>query len=828
MRATARESVTADGSRGMARPPVAPSPRRDEDATLTRAEHHLRGVLRILTFVFAAAAPLFLLAALSVSGQAGWAQVGFSVNSVTKVGALAGMAALAASNLRRFSVLVALLIYAHAVSVAAILAVLVGADTSARFSVLGVDMSLTTLLLGALIMDGGIGLMIAVLFHRARRARYELRYLPAMAFEALAALAEVVLPSGERRVAPEEVARRVDTYIDAFSARRRWIVPLALCGLWLYPLAFLRAPFPLIATSERRRFAEARFRREAAGRLHLARRLVRAMLRLAQQMVFLGYYGDPRTYESVGYTPFKQRDRFPAAQAKRLPHERLRTLSPDEIRGETLDADVVVVGSGAGGSTVAYRLAEAGRDVLLLEGGRHVDPSEFTDDEVHQIATLYSDGALQLSRDFSFQMLQGKCVGGSTTINNAVCFDLPDRVLERWNGSLEAGIDAMALRRSFAEVRRLIRVDKPPSEYLQAGWRPFADGVRALGLDSPAYRFGVVEANIADCPGTGYCNIGCPYGNKLSTLVGLLPQAQRMNGGDALRVLPRCEAVKIEHSGARATHVLATLDGRRLKVAARTIVISAGAIASPWLLMRSGIARGRAGRRLAVNMGSPITADFDRVLDSFDGVQISHFLEPPSEHGFVAETWFNPVVSQALNMPGWFDDHWHNMQRFRHLTAAGVLVGTTTERARVRRAWTGGPDVDFTPGRGDPRNVEDMRRLIEGLKLVGRIFLAAGANRVMPSTFAYEEFTDEAELERLDRYLSHPGDLSVGTGHPQGGNAISADPRRGVVGPDCRVHGFDNLFVCDASVFPSATTVNPQLTVMAIADMAAPTVAAAG
>jgi choline dehydrogenase-like flavoprotein len=161
------------------------------------------------------------------------------------------------------------------------------------------------------------------------------------------------------------------------------------------------------------------------------------------------------------------------------------------------------------------------------------------------------------------------------------------------------------------------------------------------------------------------------------------------------------------------------------------------------------------------------------------------------------------------------------MHRFRRLTAAGVLVGTTTEEARIRRALTGGPDIVYTPGRGDPRNVQDMKRLIEGLKLLGRVFLAAGAERVMVNTFEYREFTQPEELDLLDSYVEDASDLSVGTGHPQGGNAISVDPRRGVVGPDCRVHGFENLYVCDASVFPSATTVNPQLTVMALANVVA-------
>ena len=581
----------------------------------------------------------------------------------------------------------------------------------------------------------------------------------------------------------------------------------------------------MMAKERRRGFVEKHFILDISRRrIQLLRRAIQAMVRLSQQMVFLGYYADPATFDSVGYKPFSRRDRSQrAVAAKAIKRSELKPLTPDDIPSDSLDADVVVVGSGAGGSIAAYRIAEAGRRVLVLEGGKHVDPHKFSEDEVVQLSRLYADGALQQSRDFSFQILQGKCVGGSTTVNNAVCFDLPETVLEHWNGPLEAGIDPEALKASFAETRKFMQVGKPPSTEPQGGAKKFVDGVRELRLP-PDYRLDEVETNIADCPGSGYCNIGCQFGNKLSMLDTVLPNAQREFEG--FQLLPQCHVEKIEHSNGRAVAVVASLDGRRIRVKAKTFVVSGGAIASPWLLMSSGIARGRAGQRLCFNIGSPITADFyPEELDSFDGVQISHYLEPPPEEGYVLETWFNPVVSQALNMPGWLDDHWHNMHRFRHLTAAGALVGTTTEKARIRRALTGGPDVDFTPGRGDPRNIEDMSRVIKGLKLVGRIFLAAGAKRVMPNTYEYHEFTSDAELETLDRYVEDASDLSVGTGHPQGGNAISADPERGVVGPDCRVHGFENLFVCDASVFPSATTVNPQLTVMAVANMVAPGIA---
>ena len=127
-------------------------------------------------------------------------------------------------------------------------------------------------------------------------------------------------------------------------------------------------------------------------------------------------------------------------------------------------------------------------------------------------------------------------------------------------------------------------------------------------------------------------------------------------------------------------------------------------------------------------------------------------------------------------------------------------------------------EISFTPSTGD------LRRLLAGLRRAGKLLLKeAGADCVMPATFRYQEFTNPDQLDELDvgRFVKDASDISVNTGHPQGGNPISRDPQRGVVDETLRVHGFDNLHVCDASVFPTAITVNPQLTVMALAHYAA-------
>jgi choline dehydrogenase-like flavoprotein len=246
------------------------------------------------------------------------------------------------------------------------------------------------------------------------------------------------------------------------------------------------------------------------------------------------------------------------------------------------------------------------------------------------------------------------------------------------------------------------------------------------------------------------------------------------------------------------------------------VIVSAGAIASSLLLQRSGAGNPLVGKHLSFNMATPLTAYFEErmVPAPYDGLQISHYFKPPRDDGYVLESWFNPPAMQSLFMPGWFEDHARNMRDYAQMGSAGAVVGT--ERSgRISPGIIRG-DFRFEPSR------DDMAKLVNGMKQLGAIYLAAGAKRVMPSTFRYQEFKSDEELDAgLTPFLSDRRGLSINSAHPQGGNAISADPSKGVVDERFCVHGFENLHVCDASVFPTSITVNPQLTVMALAHYAA-------
>lgn len=793
-------------------------------ARLTPPEVALRRALRGL----AASSAAFLAFYLWV-GVFDEAEFAFGTNSVAKDTLLVALCLAAAGDVRRFGWITSLVIVVHAVLAACL----------ALFGLLHEPSIAATLhnplwnppewlwVWGWFASDVLVVAFFLRLYTRSQRARYGLQYLGNGEFLALSAMSEVL---NERRNAteptPQEVAKAVDGYLAGFSAHGKAKLRLALAGLTWYPLLTANPPLWMMDRDDRLRFVRKRFLEDVSERRGLAwwRRQRQSMIRGAAQLCYLGFYRDPAVARSCGYEPLSSRPEGAAVRRNGRPS--LRCLTPADLRGDVLEADVVVIGSGAGGATVAAQLAARGREVLVLERGRHVDPADFSEDELAQFSALYADGALTLSSDFRFQVLQGMCVGGSTVVNNAVCFDLPDRVLDEWldRDGFDCGLDAGELRGAFARLRRDLPVVESTKAAWSPGWQPFQQGAVQLRMQRrqaglPDLDVRPVSCNVVGCVGCGLCNTGCAYGAKLSMLDGTLPAAQAAHP-DGLQVLADCRVDRIERRGSRVTGVTCTLaDGSRLDVHARDVVVSAGALASSVLLQRSGLGGDQAGRGVAFNLGVPMTAEFPQRIGAHEGLSITHYLEPPPEAGYVLETWFQPIVSMSLFMPGWFDEHERNMRHYDHMACVGAVVASSPDGVVRPTRSPRSLKLRYTPSQ------PDLRRLRDGMKMAGRVLLAGGATRVMPPSFRFHEYRTAAELERLPGDLQDTSDVSVNSSHPQGGNRMSQTSRDGVVDPDFRVHGIENLYVCDASVFPSAITVNPQLTVMALGLCAAERVA---
>jgi choline dehydrogenase-like flavoprotein len=793
---------------------------------LVAAQRQLRLLLIGLVVLFTAMAICYELGPLLSSSQDFFRELPFLTNSVVKMAALAMVCAYAAYRLQLNMAIVGPVVSVLALSAVLQLAYVLTLDLDGTAKLFG-DLSLESFLWGSLGLDAALALLLSAAYRRAWRQRYRINFLTPASFRALRGAAGVLITDPNPAVTPDQVAQSVERFLFNFRARRRWLYGIALTAIQLAPLIELRPllrvnpPLSELDRANRRRFLEDHhIRLPRQSRIRLIKNLKQIVIRICMQLSYAGYYGDPRTYPEVGYQPFTERPRYAELEIDEPGDHPLKVDHPDQIGVERIEADVCIVGSGAGGGILAYELAKRGRDVLVLERGEYLEPQQFNESEIEMMSHLYADGLMQQTEDWRFTVLQGSCIGGSTTVNNGVSFPPPEAVLTRWNDpqGLDAGLDLDSLGQSVAAVEEFVGVQpQAPGVQLNPSAEKFVEGAAAVGDE---LEVDVVRANIDGCYGSGYCNIGCRWGKKLSMLETALPRAQAEGKGD-VRIISECEVERIWALSGRpeqVSEITARLgrERRRLRVQAKTYVLAAGAVGSSYLLIKNGLGRGLpVGQGFSANMGAPLTAEFPEVLNAYDGLQISHY-GLPQDDGYVYETWFNPPVAQALNMPGWFEEHRTNMESYNRLMAVGVLVGTASN-GLIRRAATGGPGIELTP------RAEDLATLARGLKRLARILFRAEPKpeRVMINAWGFEEFRDESELDRIDAICQDPDYITLGTGHPQGGNAISKSPKQGVVDPDFRVHGFENLYVCDASVFPTSLTVNPQLTVMGLAHYAA-------
>jgi choline dehydrogenase-like flavoprotein len=471
-----------------------------------------------------------------------------------------------------------------------------------------------------------------------------------------------------------------------------------------------------------------------------------------------------------------------------------------------------VVGSGAGGSVVAYHLAAAGRQVTVLERGPWVNPRDVTHEEPAMIARLYKDGGAQTNNEADMFLLQGNCVGGSTVLTNAVCFRMPEDVRRSFAGSGFV-LPPDRLAAAYRRVESVLNVGPLPAEVHNPATERLARGLEGIGCEP-----GWFHKAMLSCIGCGYCNVGCRYGRKMDSSQTWIPMAQARGAS----VVSDTEVRLIRHSRGVVQALLCrnTRTGVEFEVVADQYVLSGGAINTPELLLRSGIHRGRAGKRTSFNAGAIVFGDFPEPLDGFDGDQMCvHYIE----ERFAIEQIQNPPVSMALTLPGWPTDHAQRMARYRHLAALGVLVPTSASGEvflglghRLLRRWFDHADVRFR------LSVHELAWFREGLRTAAAAMLAAGATQVFLPVAQMPPVRSPEDLDRLPFFLRDQKDLvGFGSSHPQGGAAAGADPERDVVDPGFRVYGFENLHVADASLFPHSIRVNPMLSVMAVADCAA-------
>lgn len=508
-----------------------------------------------------------------------------------------------------------------------------------------------------------------------------------------------------------------------------------------------------------------------------------------------------------------------------------KPIQPLAVTGDlTLTADAVVVGSGAGGGVVAAELAAAGKSVIVVEKGGYYNEADFTGREAEMMSKVYLKRGLQATKDLSMAILAGSCLGGGTVVNWSTSFRAPEVVLQEWERDFGlAGFAGQEFADHYATVEARVGVNTADSN-------PNANNaVIERGAEKLGWHWGVIPRNADHCDQRcGACGYGCPYSRKQSTLLTYLQDAA--DNGARFLVNTSVERVIIEQ-GAAAGVVATTVDPltgarHRVTVRAQTVVVAAGALHSPAILLRSGISNPHLGRNLRLHPVVALTGFYPDAIRCWEGSLQTRYSDefgrPADGYGFKFEVAPGHPGLMAQALP-WESGRQHKEDMIKLRQAAPVIVLVRDKNGgRVTLDKHGEPVVDY------PLGEHERRQLTQGTLAGLRLHLAAGATRVgtlhtRMTTFdvptdggdvlasdALRAFLREVEARGLE-----PNRVMLFSAHQMGTCRMAADARRGVSGPDNQVFGVRGLFVADGSAFPTASGVNPMLTILALAHRAA-------
>ncbi len=481
-------------------------------------------------------------------------------------------------------------------------------------------------------------------------------------------------------------------------------------------------------------------------------------------------------------------------------------------------ADFVIVGSGAGGGAAARVLARGGARVVVLEEGPYVPTANLSAQMRVSMTTLFRNSGKQAAFGrATTPILQGRCVGGTTFVNSAIVWRLPEKVLARWHSEfgLDEGLPAAALDDAY----KILEDEMSES---------VVDETKNANRQDLLMRDGAARNNIEGrflhryergCKGSSRCLHGCPNEAKQSTTINYLKRA--VDDGAAVYSNATVERVVVE--GGRAVAVTGRVGGSGAREhapfrvsARRAVIVAASVIQSPNLLRRSKIRRPELGEHFMAHPGTTVMGVYpDRVNMWLGASQGYEVLGMRDGLGLKFESINVPPEVASARLPGAGRRFAEWLERLDRVAAWSIAVRADAEGS-IRPSRLFGDRVSYS------LLDQDLARVRTGMKKLAELHFLAGATEIITGIHGLPEvLRSPDELGAFDTAPLDPRAYSMVATHLFGGCRAGRDPATSVVDPHLKVHNMDGLYVMDASVFPTNTGVNPQHSIMALATVAA-------
>ncbi len=503
------------------------------------------------------------------------------------------------------------------------------------------------------------------------------------------------------------------------------------------------------------------------------------------------------------------------------PRPNLSTIQPRAINTEAIDCDVVIVGSGAGGGVVAGVLAQAGTHVVVLEKGGPYTEADFHQREYDAFATLYENAGILTTEDLGLVVLAGSTLGGGTTINWSASFRTPDYVLEEWErehhlvgftgSEFQSALDAICAREHVSTDESHFN---PQNQALY-------DGCLKLG-----YHAARIPRNVQGCgspPACGWCCFGCPSGAKQSTLRTWLSDAAQSGA----EIIANCRVEKVLIENGRAVGVAASVgtgeNAKPVTVRAKMVVVSAGALHSPAILIRSGIQNPNIGLNLRLHPVTAIHGIMPQLSEPWRGVMMAAYSD---ELGNLDGNHYGVKIETPPTHPGLmgFGTPWNSAREFKtemlHAAQQAFFIVLCRDRGsgQITVDKSGRPRIHYQLA------PVDTLHLLKGVEAGLRIAVAAGAQEVGTAHSGLRPFQVAGDSTQLESYIQKVqraglvvNKVGLFSAHQMGTCRMGGDRAHSVLMHTGESWDVRNLYVADASTFPTASGVNPMITIQAIA-----------